>query len=243
LWAASALHLNQMDFRWTMRGIVKAGLAFVLIAMLASLCWADQAYVSDTLEITMRTGPSTSHKIIAMLTSGQPVDVVETSEGWSRIKVLDGDGAGREGWVLSRFLIQRAPWKAQYDAMQATNNELKDRYGNFEQRWQELSQREQSVTQQLKETTDKLQQLQGQYDKLKEGSANYLKLKGEYDQTRSALEVAQKDLQRLSNENQSLKYSQNIKWFATGALVPFFGWLVGLFMGRRQKRPRPGLYK
>lgn len=225
-----------------MRGIARIGFV-VLILLLATTSWAYESFVSDTLEITMRTGPSTSHKIIAMLTSGQPVEVLETASGWSRIKVTGGDGAGREGWVLGRFLIKRAPWKTQYESMREMNEDLKDRYGNFEQRWQELSQREQSVTRQLQEATRSLEELQADYNELQQGAANYLKLKGEFDKTQSALEVAEKNVQSLTNENESLRYSQNIKWFATGALVPLFGWVVGLFMGRRQKKQRPALYK
>jgi hypothetical protein len=35
--------------------------------------WADKAYVTDSFEITLRTGPSNENKIIAMLFSGRPL--------------------------------------------------------------------------------------------------------------------------------------------------------------------------
>ncbi len=215
----------------------------LLVSSFARGAWAYRAYVSDTLEITMRTGPSTSHKILAMLTSGQAVEVVETSGGWSRIRVLEGNGKGKDGWVLSRFLIKRSPWKAQYEAMRAENEALKEKHGDIEQHWQELTQHEKELTQQLDQATQSLEILRKQYEELKQGSANYLQLKSEYEKAKSALDVARKTLQKLTNENESLRYSQNIKWFATGALVPLFGWLVGLFMGRRQRRNRPTLYR
>jgi SH3 domain protein len=44
---------------------------------LAQLGWAAKAYVTDSFEITLRTGPSNEHKIIAMLFSGRPLDVLD----------------------------------------------------------------------------------------------------------------------------------------------------------------------
>ena len=35
--------------------------------------WATKAYVIDSFEITLRTGPSNENKIIAMLFSGRPL--------------------------------------------------------------------------------------------------------------------------------------------------------------------------
>jgi len=39
---------------------------------------ATKAYVTDTFEITLRTGPSSENRIIAMLFSGHPLDVLNT---------------------------------------------------------------------------------------------------------------------------------------------------------------------
>lgn len=239
----SQISAHQDMFGWFMKKTISYSVFFFGILIVSAPLLAYQAYISDTLEITMRTGPSTGHKIIAMLTSGQPVQVLGTENGWARIQVSDGEGKGKEGWVLSRFLLKRAPWKTQYEAMRAKNDFLKEKHGDIEQRWQEINQREADLTKQLEETTQSLETLQAKYEELKQGSANYLELKDQFGKTQSALEVAQKDVQKLSNENESLRYSQNIKWFATGALVPLLGWIVGILMGRRQKKSRPSLYR
>ena len=225
-----------------MKNCAPAVAALLLCLLLPCLGWAEPTYVSDIMEITLRAGPSNGHKVIAMLTSAQPVEVAETREGWGRVKVLAGEGAGRAGWVLSRLLMTRLPWKAQYEAMRTVNEDIKDRYANFDQRWRELAQREQNLTRQLDEATRALDQVRGEYEELKQGSANYLKFKEEFDRTRADLEAAEKNLQQLGSENKSLKYSQNIKWFAAGALVPLAGWVVGIVMGRRRNRRYPGMY-
>jgi SH3 domain protein len=51
-------------------------------------------------------------------------------------------------------------------------------------------------------------------------------------------EVAQREVQRLSEENEILKSSQRNKWFTTGGLVLLSGLLVGLLVGKPPKRRR-----
>lgn len=60
--------------------------------------------------------------------------------------------------------------------------------------------------------------------------------------TRHALEGAQKELQRLAEENQKLRSSQKNYSFAMGALVLLFGLMIGLLIGRQQKKRRSSLY-
>ena len=74
-----------------------------LLVILTGNALAETRYVSDRLEITMRSGTSTSHGILRMLRSGTPVEVLETDKksGYSRIKTR----SGKEGWVLTRFLM------------------------------------------------------------------------------------------------------------------------------------------
>ncbi len=56
------------------------------ICMTGQWSWAEQAYVTDNLKITLRTGPSTSNKIIVMLSSGNLVDLLGSEGDWSQIR-------------------------------------------------------------------------------------------------------------------------------------------------------------
>ena len=62
-------------------------------------------YVSQDCEITVRTGASTEHKIIAMLKPGASVEVLEPGDEWSQVRT----SSGKEGWMLSRYLTSREP--------------------------------------------------------------------------------------------------------------------------------------
>jgi SH3 domain protein len=76
---------------------------------------------------------------------------------------------------------------------------------------------------------------------LKAQSANYLKLKESYETNVTSLENAKKRLQAVTDENAQLRDSEQRRWFITGAAVLLGGFIIGLVLGKRQKR-RSSLY-
>ena len=79
---------------------------FILVScflMLTGNAVAETRYISDTLEITMRSGKGTNFGITRMLRSGTAVQVlaVDDKSGYTQVRTK----SGKEGWVLSRFLM------------------------------------------------------------------------------------------------------------------------------------------
>lgn len=200
---------------------------------------AAKAFVTDTFEITLRTGPSTEHKVIAMLPSGTGVEVLDKQEGWSRVRVSESGRDNKEGWLLSRFLINRWPWEVQAKALEKENLQLKEKLAKYEGDSSNAVTRELQLKEKLEATTEELKKLQQEYAELKSGATDYLSLKDQYEATGTALKSAQETVEQLTQENQRMKFSHQIKWFLVGAAVLFGGWLIGLTMGRQQKRRRP----
>ncbi len=54
--------------------------------------------------LNFRSGPSTSYSVIGKLSSGDKVEVISTSNGWSKIKY-----DGKTGYVSSKYLSSNAP--------------------------------------------------------------------------------------------------------------------------------------
>ena len=75
-----------------------------LLLVLTGNALAETRYVSDTLEITMRSGKGTSYGITRMLRSGTPVEVLEDDKdtGYTQVRTT----GGKEGYVLTRFLMK-----------------------------------------------------------------------------------------------------------------------------------------
>jgi len=96
------------------------------ICLIAQVVAAENAYVTDTFRISLRRGPSVENKILKFLPSGLLVNIQESKEGWDRIQVQEGENIVLEGWVLSRYLIDRLPWKMQTESLLQENATLKE---------------------------------------------------------------------------------------------------------------------
>jgi len=218
----------------------------ILWVIVLSLClmslpsWAATAYVTDSLKITLRTGPGTDNKIIAMLSSGERVEVLETGNDWTRVRVLGSEGEQKEGWVLSRFLIERQPWEMQARNLAKETTSLKEKLGLTEKKWRESSNRARELQEKLEKTSESLKKVQADFDSLKNESSDFLKLKREYEAATSDLKTAQDAVQRLTKENEILESSKTMEWLLTGALIFLGAWLIGLIIGRREKKRRRG---
>ncbi|MFO7738942.1 MAG: TIGR04211 family SH3 domain-containing protein [Desulfatiglandaceae bacterium] len=219
---------------------------FIVMLILGSLLlsessWATRAYVTDSFEITLRTGPSSQNKVIAMPASGEAVEILNTQDDWSNVRLLGRQGGAVEGWVLSRYLISRLPWEIQARTFKDENTRIKEKLEQIERDQKDSTSREQELAGELKKNVDALKKLKEEYDSLKRGAANYLKLKKDYDAAVTKLETSEKTAQSLTKENERLRYSQRNKWFATGALVLLVGLIIGLVLGRKEKK-RKSLY-
>ena len=225
------------------RGIMGFGLAIILIFFAANESKASQlAYVTDFQKITLRTGPSLDNKIIAFLVSGQALDVIESQDKWSRVKIIDEGGVEKEGWVLTQFLTEQKPYKLQVNALMSENKMLKEELGPIKQRLEESVNREKTLSIKLMDSEAALHTLQKDFAALKQGASEYLKLKTDYDETQSDLIKKIQQNKILTTENTRLKESERNKWFLSGALVLFLGLLVGLMFGRQQKKRKSTYY-
>ena len=217
------------------------GLVF-LVSMAAQSCWAATVYVSDSFEITLRTGPSIENKIIAMPSSGQPLEVLDAQDDWTQVRMHKPDGEIVEGWVLTRYLSTRMPWEVQAENLNAENASLKEKLAYAENRLKEATVREQGLADKLKENTEALEDVRAEYDSLRHRAADYIKLEAAYEANRSKLEAAEADVNRLTEEVTELRSSKRNRWFLTGALVLFIGLILGLVLGRQSRRRRSSYY-
>ncbi len=213
-----------------------------VMGLLVRPAWAEKAYVTDSFKITFRSGPSIENKVIAFLVSGEPVEVLGSEDGWSQVRLIEGDDKDREGWVLSRYLVTRVPWERQAKALSEENARLKERVTALNQERETLNIQVHSLAEKMEECSETLSAVQDKYNTLQRGAADYLDLKGAYQAMGEELERVRKRVEILNSENRRLSSSQRNRWFATGALVLLCGLLIGLLIGRQQKKRRPSYY-
>ena len=212
---------------------------WVILLLLSSILgladkgWADREYVTDSFEITFRSAPGTDKKIIGMLSSGQPVDVLTTDGEWTLVRL---PGSDKEGWVVSRYLIKRLPWEIQAKSLQEEVANVRVQLRKVNEELTDSSKRRQDLTIELNAKTQELEQLRKEHSELQRGAEGYLKLKALYAAAEKNLSATRNELSRVVQENEEVRSSQVTWWFVSGALVLLCGLLLGVLIGRQQKR-------
>jgi len=208
--------------------IISLLLALPLLAPLTSTAETTR-YVSDELEITMRTGQGVKFGIRKMLLSGTKLNVIETDPaGYTKVRT----SKGVTGWVLTRYLSNTPSSRNQLAASEQKVVNLELELAKYKEEIQALSsQNTSSGTENLslKETS---QRLSKELDDLRKTASNAVALNNENRQLKEKLQQIDNHIQSLTIENSSLKDSDAKNWFLVGAAVLFFGLLLGLIVPR-----------
>lgn len=205
-------------------------------------CRAEKAYVTNPTKITLRNGPGTDEKILAMVPQDEPVQILGSQEGWNRVRLLAPKWDNKEGWIVSGFLVSRIPGEIQAASLKEENARLKEKLSKIETEWQGLTSERDELRGKLGEDERALVEVQDKYQTLKEGAGGFLKLKKEYEITQKRMQDALATAETLTKENSALKSSQRNSWFLTGGAVMLVGLIFGLVLGRREKKRKSSYY-
>ena len=204
------------------------------IVLFSTVVQAETMYVYDIVKITVRTGPGIAHKILAMIKSGESVEVLKPEEpekDWSLVRITNG----KEGWVLSRFLKSKEPDGLVLDRLKKKHNALKNQAVSTIEENKVYKKENKRLNSELKTNKEISKKIKSSYETLKKESAEFLELKSNYEKTSSKLIEQTKKATKLEEELTSLLLHQNIKWFLSGAGVLLLGFVIG-FSTKRQRR-------
>ncbi len=205
-------------------------------------CRAEKAYVTNPTKITLRSGPSIKDKILAMLPQDEPVEILNTQEGWSYVRLLDTSWENKEGWIVSGFLVSRVPWERQAESLKDENARLKEKLNRIEGEWEKLSGEREQMRTKLAGTERAFGETKKKYQTLREEAASFLELKKEHEIALEKMQEALATAEKLTKENNELKSSQRNTWFLTGGAVMLVGLIFGLVLGKREKKRKSMYY-
>ena len=204
----------------------------VLILFWAGFAQAQTWYVTDSLQITLRTGPQLDRKITAMLKSGQSMEIIEKGDEWSQV-VLP---SGREGWVLNRFIKTEVPVKVQLEVLQKKYETLVEGAAEPLKKLKEIDGENIKLRSSLGETKRNLVELQKSYTELRKTTADARRIKKERDQLSKKLSDQSKETRQLKTALAAAEKKSTLWWFITGACVLLFGFIIGFAVRPRRKR-------
>ncbi|MDX2499244.1 MAG: TIGR04211 family SH3 domain-containing protein [Deltaproteobacteria bacterium] len=194
---------------------------------------AETMYVTDMLKLTLRSGPSLEHKILAVIKSGQQIELLEPGEDWSLVRTA----GEKEGYVLTRYLLSEPTHNVRLEKLQSKHKALMQQAATL----LEENTRFKKEGRKLKSTLDvnekALNKLRVDYEKLKAGSAEYIELKEKFKTVSGQLAEQTKRAEALDEELRSIEINQYIKWFLAGSGVLLVGFIVGFSVRRQRRRP------
>jgi SH3 domain protein len=209
-----------------------SGLVLLLCLFSASV-YAETMYVSDILKLTLRTGPSIENKIIAVIESGQKMEVIKFGDEWSQVQLPDG----KEGWVLSRYLTPDETKGIKLERMETMHKNLMLQAAELLEENNRLKTENKRLSSELEASQKQLTQTQTDFEALKAEDAEFLTLKANYNRTASQLAEQTAKAKQLEKQLSSLVMNTYIKWFLAGSGVLIIGFLIGFSTKRQRRRP------
>jgi len=224
----SGAHLR----RWIIGVLACSALGLWLIAGPVSAQGEDgeSRWVSDSFEITMRSGKGKRQAIVRMLRSGTKIELLETDPeaGYSRVRTA----SGAEGWVLNRYLLNSPPARVMMPQVEARLRASESKRRELEKELKNVQRERDQIKRQLGSVEASGQGLQKELDDVRRLSANVIQVDSQNKSLRQSLAETQAQVEKLQIENQRLASRANREWFIIGALVVMAGMLIGLILPR-----------
>ena len=190
-------------------------------------------YVSDILKLTLRTGPSTENKILAVIESGQMLNIVKRGDEWSQAQLPDG----KEGWVLTRYLTPDETNNIKLERLEAKHKNLMIQAAALLEENNKLKAESRKLRADFDTNKKQMTKAQTDYETLKTEVAEFLTLKSRYDIAASQLAEQTARADKLEDQLTKLELSYYIKWFLAGSGVLVVGFLIGFSTKRQRRRP------
>lgn len=211
---------------------MKYGL-FITFLLLNSIINAESyLYVTDMVPIPMRSEnriQNNPSNLIKMLNSGTKLEILATKDSWTKVKFEN-----TTGWMISRYLTSNTPARVQLEVLQRNNSHLSKQ--------NEKDTILENLLANLKTKNTKLSiqvgKLKSEKEHIQQTYQDSLKLEHENKKLKAEVLQLQVELQ-LSENNSSIGQDISFRnWFIVGALVLFFGFMVGFVFQKRTNNRR-----
>jgi len=197
-------------------------------------------YVSDNLKVPILAGSSTRYKVVRLLASGAPVEILKTDKENGYILVRTQDGV--RGWILEDYLMNEPSVRDRLAAAEEAVEPLQTENVTLKEQINVLLAEKNQVAASLTESRADNQRLQRELTQVKETAANTLAIAEENKALSERANDLASQLDQLQQEKQTQADRTRRDWFLIGAGVLLLGILLGVTLPRLRwpKRNRWG---
>lgn len=206
----------------------------LIISVFILLSWqievkAKTQYVTDNLQIMMRSGQSSNNKILRMLPSGTSVEVLseDSKTGYSKVRAL-----GEEGWVLTRQLMNEPGALEQLNNLKERLNILQNDPENTRNKLIALQAEHQNLQRSCTQSNETRQKLEQELETIRRASADAVHINNDRIELRKSVANLTREREDLKQELRDLNNQMSQRWFLIGAGVLTLGVLMGLLLPR-----------
>lgn len=205
--------------------------------LLCSIAYAESyVYVTDTVPIPMRSENKIQNNpsnLVKMLDSGTKLEILSTENGWTNVRFEN-----TTGWMISRYLTSNLPARIELETLRQNNNN--NQLSLFEQNSRNSELELQVTGLKNKNAILSIQngKLESEKKHIQETYKSALKLEYENKNLKTqALQLAT-ELKLLQNNGSIDQDASFRNWFIVGALVLFFGFIIGFVAPKRTNNQR-----
>ena len=187
------------------------------------------AYVTDQLEITLRSGQGNDYRILRMLPAGAELQVLERGSEWTRVQAGD-----QQGWVRSAYLQEQPAALTRLERASERLAVVSERNQSLNATVEELQATVEALTEHARELEQANHRMQLRLQEATEG----LQLADENQALRKDLIDLEREAQDLRQAASRMADRSRQDWFIAGAGVIAAGMLIGILMTRIRWRRR-----
>ncbi len=205
-------------------------------ALFSTSSLAQDLYITDQFEVTLRSGTSTSNSIIAMLKSGQKVELLEqdVATRYSLVQTEDG----KKGYVLTRYLDEQASGRERFNNLQQQADQLKATISQLKKQLSEFKSTKQGDDKSISQLQADLAGTRKALADLREATSDTVRVLEQNENLQTRINVLESEKKILTDENLQYKDRTAMDWFIRGAGVSLAAFLIGIIVTRIRWKKR-----
>ena len=199
-------------------------LALMLLTLRVSA--ESYVYITDQLDLPIRSDKSFGNNIIRLLPSGTELSLLQSTEdGWAQIQFDD-----TIGWIKSFYLSPDPSAREKLKKLTRTYNANKLLISKLSGEKEELEGQLLSVKQENTDLIVQSSKSQAEKEHIEQIYQDALKLEHENEKLIQEKLQLKAELQLSVNNTQIQKDTSSRNWFIVGAIVLFFGMIIGFIV-------------